>query len=96
MEVQRRRFLDNLQPWALYEIEYVYHSNKPHWLLDTSLTRQLSILFTDNGEALHESYAFVENIEELTPVLLINVTSMRRAKCPAWSMRHASITYNAA
>lgn len=68
-----------------YDIEFIKLSDKPQWFLDISPTGQVPVLITDEGEALFESDAIVEYIEEVTPPLAPDVTPVQRAKDRAWS-----------
>jgi len=68
-----------------YDIEFISLSDKPQWFLDISPTGQVPMLITEAGEALFESDAIVEYIEEVTPPLVADVTPVQRAKDRAWS-----------
>lgn len=68
-----------------YEIEYIQLSNKPQWFLDISPTAQVPILLTETGEALFESDAIVEYLEEVTAPLVEGITPVQRARERAWS-----------
>ena len=68
-----------------YELEYIQLKNKPQWFLDLSPTGQVPLLVTESGEALFESDAIVEYIEEVTVPLEANVSPEQRAKDRAWS-----------
>ncbi|MGI9380444.1 MAG: glutathione S-transferase family protein [Methyloligellaceae bacterium] len=68
-----------------YEIEYISLSDKPQWFLDISPNGQVPILITDNGEALFESDAIVEYIEEAYPALQPDISLETKAKNRAWS-----------
>lgn len=68
-----------------YELEYIQLKNKPQWFLDLSPTGQVPLLVTESGEALFESDAIVEYIEEITEPLELNVSPEQRAKDRAWS-----------
>lgn len=68
-----------------YELEYIQLSDKPQWFLDISPTGQVPLLVTESGEALFESDAIVEYIEEITEPLEANVSPEQRAKDRAWS-----------
>ncbi|MBF9049575.1 glutathione S-transferase family protein [Roseobacter sp. HKCCD9010] len=68
-----------------YDIEFIDLSDKPQWFLDMSPTGQVPMLITDDGDALFESDAIVEYIEEVTPPLVPEVTPVQRAKDRAWS-----------
>jgi glutathione S-transferase len=68
-----------------YDIEFIILSDKPQWFLDISPTGQVPLMITDAGEVLFESDAIVEYIEEVTPPLVADITSVQRAKDRAWS-----------
>lgn len=68
-----------------YNIDFIDLRNKPQWFLDLSPTGQVPIIVTESGEALFESDAIVEYIEEITAPLEDNITPEQRAKDRAWS-----------
>lgn len=68
-----------------YDIEFISLSNKPQWFLDISPTGQVPVLITEDGDALFESDAIVEYIEEVTPPLVADVSPVQRARDRAWS-----------
>ena len=68
-----------------YELEYISLSEKPQWFLDISPNGQVPILITDNGQALFESDAIVEYIEEAYPALQADISLEQKAKNRAWS-----------
>lgn len=68
-----------------YDIEFINLSDKPKWFVEISPTGQVPMLITEEGEALFESDAIVEYIEEVTPPLEAAVTPVQRAKDRAWS-----------
>lgn len=68
-----------------YKTKFISLSDKPAWFLDVSPTGQVPLLLTEAGEALFESDAIVEYIEETTPPLLSDVSPVQRAKHRAWS-----------
>lgn len=70
---------------VLYDIEFINLGDKPQWFMDISPTGQVPMLITEEGEALFESDAIVEYIEEVTPPLIADVTPVQRAKDRAWS-----------
>lgn len=72
-----------------YDIEYIQLSDKPQWFLDLSPTGQVPVLITEEGEALFESDAIVEYIEEVTPALVEGVSPVQRAKDRAWAYQGA-------
>lgn len=68
-----------------YELEYIELKNKPQWFLDISPTGQVPILITEDGEALFESDAIIEYIDEITPPLENTLSAEEKAKDRAWS-----------
>ena len=68
-----------------YNIEFINLSEKPQWFLDLSPTGQVPMLITEDDDALFESDAIAEYIEEVTPPLVANVSAIQRAKDRAWS-----------
>ena len=68
-----------------YEIEYISLKDKPQWFLDISPNGQVPVLITDDGQALFESDAIVEYIEEVYPPLLPGISPETRATNRAWS-----------
>ena len=68
-----------------YEIEHISLKDKPQWFLEISPNGQVPVLVTDTGQALFESDAIVEYIEEAYPRLDSKVTAEQRAIDRAWS-----------
>ncbi len=68
-----------------YEIEYIQLNRKPQWFLDVSPNGQVPVLITDDGQALFESDALVEYLEEIYPVLQPHLSPEQRAINRAWS-----------
>lgn len=68
-----------------YQIEYISLSDKPQWFLEISPTGQVPLLITEAGEALFESDAIAEYIDDITPPLSVGITPEQRAKDRAWS-----------
>ncbi|WP_417227841.1 glutathione S-transferase family protein [Amphritea sp.] len=68
-----------------YDIEYIQLNAKSKWFLDISPIGQVPVLITEEGEALHESDAIVEYIEEITEPLIAGLNPIQRAKDRAWS-----------
>lgn len=68
-----------------YQIEYISLSDKPQWFLDMSPTGQVPVLITETGEALFESDAIVEYIDEVTSPLIPDLSPVQRARDRAWS-----------
>lgn len=74
-----------------YEIEYIELGNKPDWFLEVSPNQQVPILITDKGQALFESEAIIEYIEEVSKPLIKDLTPTRRAKDRAWGYQGAKL-----
>lgn len=68
-----------------YDIEFIALKNKPQWFLDISPTGQVPVLITDEGQALFESDAIVEYLDEVTTPLAPGVSPVQRAQDRAWS-----------
>ncbi|MGB6136914.1 MAG: glutathione S-transferase family protein, partial [Shewanella sp.] len=68
-----------------YNIEFIDLKNKPQWFLDLAPTGQVPVLITESGEALFESDAIIEYIDEITAPLEASLTPEQRAKDRAWS-----------
>ena len=68
-----------------YEVEYIDLKDKPQWFLDISPTGQVPVLVTESGDALFESDAIVEYLDEIEAPLEPDVTSEQRAIDRAWS-----------
>lgn len=68
-----------------YQVEYISLNNKPEWFLQLSPNAQVPLLITESGEALFESDAIVEYIEEAYAPLEIGLTAEQKAKNRAWS-----------
>ena len=68
-----------------YELEFISLSDKPQWFLDVSPNGQVPVLLTDGGDALFESDAIVEYLEEAFPVLQPELSLEEKAKNRAWS-----------
>ncbi|EBA15264.1 glutathione S-transferase [Roseobacter sp. SK209-2-6] len=68
-----------------YDIEYISLSDKPEWFLELSPTGQVPMLITEDGEALFESDAIVEYLDEVTAPLVPGLTPEQRALDRAWS-----------
>ncbi|MGC3940731.1 glutathione S-transferase family protein [Roseobacter sp. EG26] len=68
-----------------YDLEFISLSNKPQWFLDISPNGQVPLLITDEGEALFESDAIVEYIEEAYAPLRAGLTPVEKARERAWS-----------
>ncbi len=68
-----------------YEIEFIDLKNKPKWFLDISPNGQVPVLILDNDEALFESDAIAEYIDEAYPSLEPNISLEQKARNRAWS-----------
>lgn len=68
-----------------YDIEYIDLSNKPDWFLKLSPTGQVPMLITEGGQALFESDAIVEYVDEVTAPLVPGLSPEQRALDRAWS-----------
>ncbi|WP_281558062.1 glutathione S-transferase family protein [Thalassomonas sp. RHCl1] len=68
-----------------YEIDFISLKDKPQWFLDLSPTGQVPMLVTASGEALFESDAIVEYIDEISAPLEADLSPEQRAKDRAWS-----------
>ncbi|MEM1200769.1 MAG: glutathione S-transferase family protein, partial [Pseudomonadota bacterium] len=68
-----------------YEIEFIDLSDKPQWFLDVSPNAQVPVLITDEGQALFESDAIVEYLDEVYPALQPDLSPEDRATNRAWS-----------
>ena len=68
-----------------YDIEFIDLSEKPQWFLEISPNGQVPVLITDGGEALFESDAIVEYLEEAYPALQPGISLETKARNRAWS-----------
>jgi glutathione S-transferase len=68
-----------------YEIEFISLQDKPQWFLDISPNGQVPVLITDGGQALFESDAIVEYLEEAYPPLQADLSPEEKATNRAWS-----------
>ena len=68
-----------------YDIEYISLRDKPQWFLDISPNGQVPVLITDGEQALFESDAIVEYIEEAYPPLQPELSLETKAVNRAWS-----------
>ena len=75
-----------------YAVEYISLSDKPDWFLEISPNGQVPVLITDSGQALFESDAIVEYLEEAYPPLQPGLSFETKAANRAWS-HLASKTY---
>ncbi len=68
-----------------YELEYISLKDKPQWFLDISPTGQVPMLITESGNALFESDAIIEYIDEISAPVEAGLTPEDRAFDRAWS-----------
>ena len=68
-----------------YDIEFISLSDKPQWFLDISPNGQVPVLIMDGGQALFESDAIVEYLEEAYPPLQPGLSPEQKATNRAWS-----------
>ncbi|MCO4759036.1 MAG: glutathione S-transferase family protein [Oceanospirillaceae bacterium] len=68
-----------------YEIEYISLKDKPQWFLDLSPNGQVPVLITESGQALFESDAIVEYIDDAYGPLNPSLTPEQKAVNRAWS-----------
>lgn len=67
-----------------YEIEFISLSDKPQWFLDISPNGQVPVLIAESGEALFESEAIVEYLDEISAPIEPGISPEQRAKDRAW------------
>ena len=68
-----------------YDIEFISLKDKPQWFLDISPTGQVPVLVTESGQALFESDAIVEYVEEVSSPLEDDLNPEQRAIDRAWA-----------
>ena len=68
-----------------YEVEYINLKNKPEWFLEISPNGQVPVLITESGQALFESDAIIEYLNETLPQLRQDLSPEQRAIERAWS-----------
>ncbi len=68
-----------------YEVEFISLKDKPQWFLEISPNGQVPVLITDRGQALFESDAIVEYLEEAYPALQPDISLEEKAANRAWS-----------
>lgn len=68
-----------------YEVEYIGFRDRPQWFLDISANGRVPVLITDEGEALFESDAISEYLEEAYPALQPDISLIQKAQNRAWS-----------
>lgn len=68
-----------------YQLEFIQLSDKPQWFLDLSPTGQVPVLVTESGEALFESDAIIEYLDEIAAPLQPELTPVQKARNRAWS-----------
>lgn len=67
------------------ELEYISLRDKPQWFLDISPTGQVPVLVTKSGQALFESDAIAEYLDDIYPPLEPGITAEQRAHDRAWN-----------
>ena len=68
-----------------YDVEYINFDQPPTWFADLSPNQQVPVLLTYSDEALFESEAIMEYLDEIAPPLETNTTPEIRAHDRAWS-----------
>ena len=68
-----------------YEVEYISLRDKPQWFLDISPTGQVPVIVTESGQALFESDAIAEYLDEVYPPLEPEISPEDRAFDRAWN-----------
>ena len=74
-----------------YALEMISLKQKPDWFLALSPAGQVPVLVTPAGEALFESDAIVEYIDEVYGPLSPGLSAEERAKHRAWSYQGAKL-----
>ena len=67
-----------------YDIEFISLSDKPQWFLDLSPNGQVPVLIAESGEALFESEAIVEYLDEISKPIEPGLSPEQKAKDRAW------------
>jgi len=75
-----------------YEIEYISLKESPQWFLDISPNAQVPVLITDSGEALFESEAIADYLDEIHSPIEVDLSPEQRAIDKAWAYQ-PSILY---
>jgi len=68
-----------------YDIEYISLSDKPLWFLKLAPNGQVPLLITESDEAIFESDAIAEYIDDISTPLEAELTPVQHAKNRAWS-----------
>ncbi|MEM7194318.1 MAG: glutathione S-transferase family protein [Pseudomonadota bacterium] len=68
-----------------YKIDYISLRDKPDWFLEISPTGQVPVLISESGQALFESDAIAEYLDEIYPPLDSDISPEQRAIDRAWS-----------
>ena len=68
-----------------YEVEYIQLSDKPEWFLEISPHGQVPVLITEDGQALFESDAISEYVDEVAGDPLSAPDPVKKAQDRAWS-----------
>lgn len=67
-----------------FELEFISLSDKPQWFLDISPNGQVPVLITERGQALFESDAIFEYLEEAYSALQPELSLEQKARNRAW------------
>lgn len=70
-----------------YDIEYISLKNKPIWFQEISPNGQVPVLVTESSQALFESDAIVEYLNEIYGPLEAELTPEQRAFDRAWAIK---------
>lgn len=68
-----------------YSVEFISLKDKPEWFLQLSPNAQVPVLITEKGQALFESEAIIEYLEEAYPALDSSLSMEDKAQARAWS-----------
>ena len=68
-----------------YEIKYIDPDNRPDWFLAISPHAKVPVLQIDGRDALFESNAIAENLDETAPPRLHPADAIERARNRAWT-----------
>lgn len=61
-----------------YEVEYISLKDKPQWFLEISPSGQVPVLVTESGQAVFESDAIIEYLNEIYPSLKPGISPEQR------------------
>ncbi|MEM9781465.1 MAG: glutathione S-transferase family protein [Pseudomonadota bacterium] len=68
-----------------YDVAFISLKDKPQWFLEISPNAQVPVLVTDGGQALFESDAIVEYLQDAYPPLQPGLSPEAKALNRAWS-----------